>query len=79
MQKIEIKVADKAKYLDENYPFEDCPSLEEEKLCLHCDSIFKVKEYTVFRDKDGDEFICCPNAPDCNGTVIDWVDTDHFI
>ena len=28
----------------------------------------------VFKDEDGDEFICCPNAPMCNGSVIDWVD-----
>jgi len=38
--------------------------------------VFKVGDFKVFRDKRGDEFICCPNAPECNGTVIDWLSLD---
>jgi len=43
---------------------------------IHCDSVFEVKDYKVYKDKRGDEFIYCPNAPECNGTVIDWVDVE---
>ncbi|HMS67946.1 MAG TPA: hypothetical protein PKD18_07400 [Saprospiraceae bacterium] len=68
----EIIIADKQKYLNEHYPFEDTPELMDKKLCIHCDSVFYVGNYKVFKNQSGEEFICCPNAPDCNGTVIDW-------
>ena len=69
----EIQIADKQKYLDDNYPFENVPNLTDDKCCLHCDEIFKVIDYKVFKDKSGEEYICCPNTPECNGTVIDWM------
>lgn len=69
----ELYITDKQKYLDDNYPFENQPQLNEEFVCIHCDTIFKVSEYKVFRDEIGDEYICCPSAPECDGTVIDWI------
>ena len=66
----------KLTYLKENYPFTEVPELTDKKCCIHCDTVFEVKDYKVYKDKKGDEFICCPNAPDCNGTVIDWVDVE---
>jgi hypothetical protein len=72
----EIFIVDKQKYLDENYPFEGIPSLNDKKRCIHCDQIITVGNYKVFKNYEGDEFICCPNAPDCDGTVIDWIDLD---
>jgi hypothetical protein len=69
----EIFIFDKQKYLNENYPFDKIIGLSSEIICIHCNTIYKVEEYKVFRDEDGEEFICCPNAPDCNGTVIDWI------
>lgn len=72
----EIFVSDKQKYLDDNYPFVGIPSLTDKKRCIHCDQIITVGNYKVFRDKDANEFIYCPNAPDCDGTLIDWVDLE---
>ena len=70
----EITIIDKQKFLNENYPFEGIPKLTDKKECMHCNSIFVVGDYKVYRDINGFEFLCCPNAPECNGTVIDWID-----
>ncbi len=72
----EIIIKDKVQYLEDNYPFDDVPKLDEEKFCIHCEEIIWVKDYKVFADEDGDEYICCPNAPECDGTVIDWFEVD---
>jgi hypothetical protein len=57
-------------------PFDDIPSLTDKKRCIHCDSIITVGDFKVFLDDEGDEYICCPNAPKCDGTVIDWFKLD---
>lgn len=72
----ELLITNKQKYFDDNYPFEDAPKLTDKKCCIHCDNIIVVGDYKVFKDKQGEEYICCPNAPDCNGTVIDWFRVD---
>lgn len=72
----EIFIVDKQKYLDENYPFEGIPSLDDKKRCIHCDQIITVGDYKVYKDEDDNEFIYCPNAPDCDGTLIDWIDLE---
>jgi hypothetical protein len=72
----EVLIKNKQKYLNDNYPFEDIPKLTDKKRCIHCDAVITVGDYKVFKDKRGDEFISCPNAPSCNGTVIDWFDID---
>lgn len=72
----EVNIKNKQQYLANNYPFEDCPKLTAQLRCIHCDSIITVGDYKVFMDEEEDEFICCPNAPECDGTVIDWVDID---
>lgn len=66
-------IKNKQKYLNDNYPFADTPKLTDKQRCIHCDTVFTVGDFKVFKDKNGAEFICCPNAPDCNGTLIDWV------
>lgn len=68
----EIFIADKQDYLNQNYPFGNPPNLDDEIVCIHCNKIFKVGKYKVFSD-DGEEYICCPDTPECNGTVIDWI------
>ncbi len=70
----EILIEDKQKYLVENYPFSEIPDLADRKKCLHCGSNIVVGNYKVFADELGAEYICCPNAPKCDGTVIDWID-----
>ena len=68
----ELEIEDKQKDLTENYPFEGVPEMYDKKRCIHCDSIFFVGDYKVYADESGMEYICCTNAPKCNGTVIDW-------
>jgi len=70
----EIEIKDKQNYLDKNYPFKDTPKLTHLKRCIHCDCVIVVGEFKVYVDKAGNEFICCPNAPECNGSVIDWIE-----
>ncbi|MBS9522387.1 hypothetical protein KI659_00005 [Litoribacter alkaliphilus] len=72
----EIEVKDKQQYLRKNHPFGRKLGLEERKKCIHCDLVFLAGDYKVFKDRNGDEYICCPNAPECEGTVIDWVDVE---
>ncbi len=74
---VEVKITKKAQYLKENFPFDPVPKLNETRQCLHCDKVFTVKDFKVFRYKKM-EFICCPNAPECNGSVIDWVGEKEF-
>jgi hypothetical protein len=73
----EIFVEDKQKFLDEQPPpFGGC-KLTDKVRCIHCREVFSVGDYKIFKEK-GDEFlyIYCPNAPECNGTIIDWIDAD---
>jgi hypothetical protein len=72
----EIIIQDKKKYLHDNYPFEEVPLLTDQKKCIHCGQTFTVGDYKVFKDASGDELIYCPNAPECDGTVIDWFPLD---
>ena len=72
----EIIIENKQQYLNDNFPFTEIPELTDQKRCLHCDAIFTVGDYKVFKDTSGFEFICCANAPDCNGTLIDWIPVD---
>lgn len=72
----EVIITDKQKYLDDNYPFTDVPKLTDTKRCIHCNEIIVVGDYKVYKDKKGMEYISCPNAPDCNGSVIDWIPLD---
>ncbi len=70
----EIVIKDKQEYLNENYPFENPPKLLDFVRCIHCDSKFQVLNFKVFKERSI-EYICCQNAPNCNGTVIDWFPT----
>ncbi len=68
----QIIIKDKQQYLNDNYPFDEVPNLTDQRLCIHCDAVFTVGDYKVFKDQSGDAFSCCANATDCDGTVIDW-------
>lgn len=72
----ELNIKDKQAYLNENYPFVDVPKLTDKKECIHCGEIITVGDYKVYKVESGFEYICCPNAPECNGTLIDWLPTD---
>lgn len=75
----ELKIHDKQKYLEENYPFQEVPELADRKRCIHCDSNIIVGNYKVFVDEFGDEFMSCPNAPQLKPRIeriksIHWID-----
>lgn len=72
----EVFVPDKQKFINEEYPFEDAPKLTDKFRCLHCGEVITVGDYKVFRDETGEDYIYCPNAPECNGSIIDWVDVN---
>lgn len=73
----EVFVKDKQQYLNEHYPFGVAPDLADKFRCLHCGEVITVGDYKVYKEQGDDfEYICCPNTPNCNGTVIDWVDVD---
>lgn len=66
------------KFLEKHYPFKEIPKLTDKKLCIHCNKIITVGdfwiqfEYNEFTKKE-EMYILCPNAPKCDGTVIDWI------
>lgn len=68
----EILIQDKQKYLNENHPTGEELVLTDKRECLHCGEVITVGDYKVFKE-DGIEYIYCPNAPECDGTVIDWM------
>jgi hypothetical protein len=68
----ELIIENKQQYLEENYPFAEVPELADRKKCIHCEEEIIVGKYKVFVDDEGEEYICCPNAPECDGTIIDW-------
>ena len=71
----ELIIKNKHQYLEENYPFEEIPKLTDKKHCIHCDNDIIVGDFKVFLE-DSEEYICCPNAPECDGTIIDWIDIE---
>ncbi len=82
----EVHIADKAAYLEANYPFVGVPDLEVRCECIHCQKVIRVGDYKVFRGSDGFAYICCPNMRlRCDGTVtrldaaggLNWVRGMH--
>ena len=62
-------IEDRAGYLKQRYGAYD---LTDKRHCLHCRQDILVRDYKV-EVEDGIEYFVCPNAPECSGTVIDWV------
>ena len=67
---------DKQKVLDSLYPFNDQPSLDEERIDLHTGRTFKVREFIVTREGNGN-FLVTPYYAEKGGTVLDWVAPDN--
>ncbi len=74
MEQVHIK--DKQAFLEEHYPFTPMVKLTDVFRCLHCVEVIRVKDFKVYRWPSGFLAICCPNAPACDGTVIDWMPLD---
>ena len=68
------EIKNKESYLKKNYPFEDVPDLDDIKECISCGKKIRVGDYKVQIEKTGEELIVCPNAPVCEGSVVDWFD-----
>lgn len=72
VEKYIIPDEDRQKVLDALYPFTDKPSLDDERLDLHTNRIFKVRDYIVTREGDGN-FLVTPYYAEKGGTVLDWI------
>ena len=70
----EIIIKEKQQYLIDNRIFTKILNVNDKKHCTHCNSTISVGDYKVIRDEDNNDYICCPNYPKCNGTIIDWFD-----
>ena len=72
-----VDIADKQVFLNSWYPIEgDVPKISDRMLCLHCEKLFTAGDYKAYEVTDefsGHIVLCCPNAPECDGTSIDWV------
>lgn len=68
---IEVHIENKELYFCAQYPFNPIPDLSEKRRCIHCHEIITIRDYKVFKGEIN-EYICCPNAPECDGTIIDW-------
>ncbi len=67
---IPAKVKDEV--LNQLYPFDPVPSLDDEQLDLHSGKTFKVRDFRVTRE-GGHNFLVSPYYEEGGGTVIDWV------
>jgi len=74
---MEIKIKDKLKYLKKHSPFATSKiKLTDKRFCIHCEKIITIGDYKVVREGKRElefDYICCPNYPECNGSIIDWV------
>jgi hypothetical protein len=66
----------KADYLRRTYPFLEVPKLTDVMRCIHCDKTFIVGDFKVLIQKN-EEYIVCPNSPECSGSCIDWQYADQ--
>lgn len=69
------EIKNKESYLKKNGLFD--VKLTDKRCCLHCGKDFIVGDYKVMIE-DGVELIVCPNAPDCDGNMLDWVRSGWF-
>ena len=68
-----FKIKAKKVYFNNRYPFRPKLKLTDKQVCLHCEKEFFVGDYQILIENNK-EYIVCPNAPECDGTLIDWMD-----
>ena len=76
VEKYIILDEDRQKVLDALYPFNDPPALDAVMLDLHTQRMFKVRDYIVTREDNGN-FLVTPFYAEAGGTVLDWVAPDR--
>lgn len=62
-------MSEKKAYLEKHWSSID---FNDKKTCIHCSQQIKVSDFKI-EVLNGFEYICCPNAPQCDGTIIDWM------
>ena len=67
---------DKQKVFDALYPFIGRPSLDDTLIDIHASKTFKVRDYIVTREGDGN-FLVSPYYAEAGGTVLDWMNPAH--
>jgi hypothetical protein len=75
VEKYIIPEEDRQKVLDALYPFTDQPGLDEMRLDLHTNKTFRVRDFIVTREGDGN-FLVTPYYAEQGGTVLDWMMPD---
>ncbi len=70
-----IPEEDRQKVLDALYPFNDQPGLDDERLDIHTSRLFKVRDFIVTREGNGN-FLVTPFYAEAGGTVLDWMMPD---
>ena len=76
VEKYIIPESDKQKVFDALYPFIGRPSLDDTLIDIHAGKTFKVRDYIVTREGDGN-FLVSPYYAEAGGTVLDWMDSAH--
>ena len=69
----QIPEAERAKVLEEVYPFIGCPKMDDTLFDLHEQKRFPVRDYRLIREC-GRNFIVSPYYPHSGGMVVDWMD-----
>ena len=70
-EEYEIPEEDRAAVLEQMYPFEGVPDLDEERLDIHCEKRFRVRDFKVVRES-GLNYLVSPFYYEGGGTVADW-------
>jgi len=77
-----IRRGEKAKLFRMYYPFEVNFKMDSNKFCINCEQWIKVNDFKILVQLNlkGEKEISvvCPNAPECDGSTIDWKNMDHF-
>jgi hypothetical protein len=71
---IEIPQEERKEFFEKNNFFPDM-NYYSKRCCIHCNQIITVSEYKIELLNDF-KYICCPNAPSCTGTLIDFMPED---
>lgn len=72
----ELYIKNKKEYIEKYSPIKGCENLEDKRKCVVCESIFKIKNYKVVAGPEID-YISCPYYPNCDGDILDWVETNE--
>lgn len=72
----ELYIKNKSDYIKKNSPVEGHENIEDKRKCLHCESVFQIKDYKVVAGPEID-YISCPYYPVCDGDILDWAPTDE--